>query len=85
MTTMDLPVSIQEWGQASDIAEIRHTSEQGDNLDSYGYVEHDGRNYAKEEIVDGANNLKMTVSWLKSEDGQDWSVRVKGGAIDVCE
>jgi hypothetical protein len=24
----------------------------------------------------------MTTSWLKSEDGKDWSVRVEGEAID---
>ncbi len=65
--------------------EIRHTCEQSDALASYSYTEHDGRYYAVQDLVDGKNNVKITTSWLKSEDGADWSVRVEGDAIDPCE
>jgi len=33
-------------------------------------------------LVDGKNNIKLTVGWLKSEDGSDWSIRVEGETID---
>ena len=34
--------------------------------------------------MDGKQNVKITTSWLKSEDGRDWSVRIEGEAIDHC-
>ncbi len=66
-------------------AEIRYTAEQSDALTSYSYTQHDGRYYASQDLVDGKNNVKLTVAWLKSEDGSDWSVRVEGDAIDPGE
>ncbi|CAD6565408.1 MAG: Processing alpha glucosidase I [Tremellales sp. Tagirdzhanova-0007] len=62
--------------------EIRHTAEQSDGLTSYSYTQHDGRSFSIQDLVDGKNNVKLTVSWLKSEDGRDWSVRIEGDAID---
>jgi mannosyl-oligosaccharide glucosidase len=63
-------------------SEIRHTAEQSDALSSYSYTRHDGRYFASQDIIDGKNNIKLTTSWLKSEDGADWSVRIEGEAID---
>jgi hypothetical protein len=65
--------------------EIRHTCEQSDGLTSYTYTKHDGRRYAVEELVDGRNNVKLEVSFLKNERGDGWAVRVEGDAIDPCE
>jgi mannosyl-oligosaccharide glucosidase len=67
------------------LAEIRHTCEQSDGLTSYTYTKHDGRRYAVEELVDGKNNVKLEVSFLKNEHGDGWAVRVEGDAIDPCE
>lgn len=67
------------------LLEIRHTCEQADALSSYSYTQHDGRYYAAQDLVDGKLNAKLTTSWLKSEDGSDWSVRVEGDSIDHCE
>lgn len=66
-------------------AEIRHTCEQSDGLTSYTYTKHDGRRYAVEELVDGKNNVKLEVSFLKNERGDGWAVRVEGDAIDPCK
>jgi hypothetical protein len=35
--------------------------------------------------VDGKNNVKISTSFLKSEDGGAWSVRVEGEAIEEGE
>jgi hypothetical protein len=35
--------------------------------------------------VDGKNNVKISTSFLKSEDGGAWSVRVEGDAIEEGE
>lgn len=35
--------------------------------------------------MDGKNNVKLTVGWLKTEDGSDWSVRIEGDSIDPGE
>jgi mannosyl-oligosaccharide glucosidase len=70
------------WCQELTYAEIRHTCEQSDGLTSYSYTQHDGRTYAVEDLVDGKNNVKITVSWLKNEDGDEWAVRIEGDAID---
>ena len=64
---------------------IRHTCEQNDALTSYSYTQHDGRYYAAQDLVDGKNNVKITTSWLKSDDGSDWSVRIQGQAIEQRE
>ncbi|KAJ9094479.1 hypothetical protein QFC21_006018 [Naganishia friedmannii] len=62
--------------------EIRHTCEQSDGLTSYTYTKHDGRRYAVQELVDGKNNVRLQVSFLKNQQGDGWAVRVEGDAID---
>ncbi|ORX37718.1 glycoside hydrolase [Kockovaella imperatae] len=64
------------------LTSVRYTCEQSDDLDSYSYTEHDGRYYAVQEITDSKNNVRMKISWLKSEDGTDWSVRVEGEPLN---
>jgi mannosyl-oligosaccharide glucosidase len=54
-------------------------------LTSYSYTQHDGRYYATQDLVDGKFNVKLKTSWLKSEDGADWAVRVEGDAVDPGE
>ncbi|KAK9768353.1 Processing alpha glucosidase I [Basidiobolus ranarum] len=60
---------------------IRHSCEQGDNLDSYGYLRHDGRTFGQQEIKDSANNIILTTEFVKvpgGEHGGDWAVRISG-------
>ena len=60
---------------------FRHWSEQGDNLDRFGWIQHDGENFGVQEIVD--RGLKITTSFVKSFDGRSikkggaWTARIK--------
>jgi len=83
MATTVGPAIRPEYSDWDSTIEIRHTAEQSDALSSYSYTQHDGRYYSSEDLVDGKNNVKLTVGWLKSEDGSDWSVRIEGDAIDL--
>lgn len=70
--------------------EIRHTCEQSDALSSYTYTQHDGRRYAAQTLVDGKNNVRMNVTFLKangedSNGGWEWAVRIEGDSIDPGE
>lgn len=57
---------------------LRHWCEQGDNLGKYGWLQHDGRNFGLQEIVDGP--FKLTTSFVKrpgGSSGGDWTARVE--------
>ncbi|CAG9861004.1 unnamed protein product [Phyllotreta striolata] len=57
---------------------IRHWCEQGDNLEKYGWLQHDGENFGIQEIIDGP--FKLTTSFVKSrvnDKGGDWTARVE--------
>lgn len=57
---------------------IRHWCEQSDNLKSYTWTEHDGRNYGIQEIHDGS--FQITTSFVKrlgGNHGGDWTANVK--------
>lgn len=62
---------------------LRHWCEQGDNLDSFGWKQHDGENFGVQEISD--RGLKITTSFVKrSQNGQhggEWSARISAEAI----
>lgn len=56
---------------------FRHWCEQGDNLEKYGWLQHDGRNFGVQEIIDGP--FKLTTSFVKRPGGPkggDWTARV---------
>lgn len=65
---------------------IRHFCEEGDKLQKYGWIEHDGRNYGRQEIIDANNNVRIVTSFVKSnhshENGGEWSVRIEAEQID---
>lgn len=65
--------------------EIRHTCEDSDSLTSYTYTQHDGRGYAAQTLIDGGMNVVVNTTWVKSDDGMQWGVRVEGDAIDQRE
>lgn len=63
---------------------MRHTCEQGDGLERYGWLEHDGVNFGIQDIIDGP--IEMKTAFAKKEGGEhggDWSasisVRYKDG------
>jgi mannosyl-oligosaccharide glucosidase len=56
----------------------RHLCNQGDNLKTYGWIEHDGVNFGVQEIVD--HNMKLTTSFVKKlggTKGGDWTSRIE--------
>lgn len=59
---------------------LRHWCEQGDNLDSFGWKQHDGRNFGIQKISD--RGVQLTTSFLKWSDGSpdraglEWSARI---------
>lgn len=56
---------------------IRHWCDSGDNLDQYGWIQHDGRTFGVQEILDGT--FKIETSFIKIPGGQfggDWTARV---------
>jgi hypothetical protein len=61
-------------------SDLRHWCEQHDGLTKYGWLEHDGVNFASQEIIDG--NLNLTTNFLKdplaSKSYEDWSARIHG-------
>lgn len=42
---------------------VRHYCDLSDDLEAWGWVEHNGRNYGKEVIVDRPNNLRLEVNF----------------------
>ena len=56
---------------------FRHWCEQGDNLDRYTWVAHDGKSFGVQEIEDGI--FKLTASFVKrigGTNGGDWTARI---------
>jgi len=56
---------------------LRHTCEQGDKLDKYGWNFHNGLDYASEQIIDG--DLNLATDFVKQSGGNyggDWAARV---------
>lgn len=67
------------------MADVRHTAEDSHGVDPFTYTAHDGRYYASQDLQDGKNNVKLTVKWLKDDDGDEWAVRIIGEGIDQCK
>jgi len=58
---------------------VRHSCEQSDNLPRYGWLQHDGKSFGSQEIVD--EDFILTTEYLKRVSGRhggDWTARVKG-------
>ncbi|KAG5893399.1 hypothetical protein JTB14_038061 [Gonioctena quinquepunctata] len=56
---------------------IRHWCEQGDNLEKYGWLQHDGHNFGIQEIIDGP--FKLLTSFIKRPGGYrggEWTSRI---------
>ncbi|XP_031842800.1 mannosyl-oligosaccharide glucosidase isoform X2 [Nomia melanderi] len=56
---------------------LRHWCEQGDKLDRYAWLEHDGRTFGIQEIIDGSAILNTTfVKRPGGKHGGDWTARI---------
>ncbi|XP_046472489.1 mannosyl-oligosaccharide glucosidase [Neodiprion pinetum] len=56
---------------------FRHWCEQGDKLDRYAWLEHDGKNFGVQEIVDGGAVIRTTfVKKFGGNHGGDWTARI---------
>ncbi|KAL1489403.1 hypothetical protein ABEB36_014304 [Hypothenemus hampei] len=61
---------------------IRHWCEQSDNLQKYGWLQHDGSNFGIQEIID--NPFKLTTSFVKrigGLNGGEWTARITVEAL----
>ncbi|TPX40080.1 mannosyl-oligosaccharide glucosidase [Synchytrium endobioticum] len=76
------------WHSVNDLAgleQFRHSCEQGDRLDGYGWNRHDGRTFGDQEIRDAPNNVIIKTEFVKVEGagpGGDWAVRISGQPIN---
>lgn len=65
-------------------AHVRHSCEQSDELDGYGFDKHDGRNFASHFLRDQLNNVDLRIQMLKvpgGEHGGSWALRIKGDKL----
>ncbi|KAK4002984.1 hypothetical protein OUZ56_004773 [Daphnia magna] len=57
---------------------LRHLCDQGDNLEQYGWKEHDGRNFGVQVIIDKFIQLETSfVTKLGGNHGGDWTARIQ--------
>lgn len=65
----------------ADSSTLRHKCEQ-DSLERYGFSEHDGRGFGRQPIVDPANRVVITTSFVGTGGGltgaRGWAVRIAG-------
>ena len=61
--------------------DFRHTCEQHEGMDGYGWDEYDVRSGGQQTIHDAGNNVDITTEFVKipgGTNGGSWAVRVKG-------
>lgn len=67
-------------------APIRHGADANQDLDTFKWTYHDGRNFGIQEIVDPANNYMVETTFVKTghEEGSPghWAVRLRGTVLD---
>ena len=59
---------------------LRHVCQDSDTVKRYGWIEHNGRDYGRQEIVD--LGIKLTTSFVKTKErgsgyGGDWAVKIE--------
>nr|SVE75633.1 EOG090X02G1 [Daphnia hispanica] len=56
---------------------LRHLCDQGDNLEQYGWKEHDGKNFGVQVIIDKFIQLETSfITKLGGNHGGDWTARI---------
>lgn len=63
---------------------LRHECSEGDGLGPYGWGEHDGRSYGKQDIEDRKAGVRLVTSMVKPAqlNQQDTGLAVDGSAAD---
>lgn len=56
----------------------KHSCEQAHNIEKFGWTRYDPRYGGVENIIDGDSKLNLTTEFVKTEDGLNWALRVKG-------
>ncbi|KAG8685916.1 Processing alpha glucosidase I, partial [Ceratobasidium sp. 394] len=67
------------------LPKTRHACDQGDELRSYTWTEHDMRQGAIQVLKDPLNNLELKTEWLKipgGDHGGSWVARISGKPLD---
>lgn len=61
--------------------DFRHTCEQHEGMDGYGWTEYDARTGGRQVVHDAGNNIDFETDFVKvpgGEHGGSWGVRVRG-------
>lgn len=68
-------------GRGGRFEALRHECSEGDGLGPYGWVEHDGRSYGKQDIDDEKAGVRLVTSMVKPAqlDHRGGSVGADGG------
>mmetsp|Transcript_37923 Transcript_37923/g.46214 ORF Transcript_37923/g.46214 Transcript_37923/m.46214 type:complete len:89 (+) Transcript_37923:213-479(+) len=72
--------------ETAGVSNLRHECSYYDNMNKYGWENHDGQSYAMQTIEDGGNGVKLSVQWVKPEldsDPNHWVLRIDGEAFSV--
>lgn len=56
----------------------KHSCEQSHNIKKFGWTKYDPRYGGIESIYDNDSRLNLTTEFVKTDDGLDWALRVKG-------
>lgn len=58
----------------------KHSCDQKHDIEKFGWTKYDPRYGGIETIVDNDSQLKLTASFVKTEDGKNWALRINGKA-----
>uniref|UniRef100_A0A5K3ES20 Mannosyl-oligosaccharide glucosidase n=1 Tax=Mesocestoides corti TaxID=53468 RepID=A0A5K3ES20_MESCO len=62
---------------------LRHQCKHAQGVQSYNWIEHDGRNYGIESIISGNHNITVTfVKRSNVPNGGDWSARISVSVVN---
>lgn len=61
-----------------DVRYCKHECNQNDNIVKFGWNRYDPRYGGREVIADNDSNLTLTIDFVKSEDGENWGLKIKG-------
>lgn len=73
------------WFSANDfqgVQDYKHTCEQNHNIEKFGWTRYDPRYGGIEQIIDNDSGLEVTAEFVKSSDGLNWALRVKGNSTN---
>lgn len=61
-----------------DVKYSKYECKQDDNIEKFGWTRYDPRYGGREIISDNDSNLTLTIDFVKSEDGKNWGLKIKG-------